>query len=132
MIRAATPDDLPAIAEIQGASSWPARSYLENDCSVAVCDRRIAGFLVARRTAPDEREILNLVVASRFRRRGIGRELLQHQIVLFPGTRWFLEVRESNQAAINLYKSMGFRPSGRRPDYYEDPAEPAIVMSFFS
>ncbi len=45
---------------------------------------------------------------------------------------WFLEVRESNRAAINLYLSMGFEIVGTRPEYYRDPAEAAIVMRFFS
>ena len=45
---------------------------------------------------------------------------------------WFLEVRASNAAAIQLYESAGFHRAGRRPDYYADPAEDAIVMRFFS
>ena len=132
MIRAATVDDLPAIAEIQGSSSWDPRSYLDHDCSVAVSDGKIAGFLVSRHTVPDEREILNIAVAPPFRRQGIAKELLQEQMGRWPSKNWFLEVRESNVAAINLYESIGFRPSGRRPDYYTNPAEAAIVMSFFS
>jgi ribosomal-protein-alanine N-acetyltransferase len=42
-----------------------------------------------------------------------------------------LEVRKSNEPAINLYKSFGFRPVGVRPNYYVDegqPPEDAIVM----
>jgi ribosomal protein S18 acetylase RimI-like enzyme len=44
----------------------------------------------------------------------------------------FLEVRESNKAARNLYLSLGFQELGRRPEYYETPLEPAIVMKFHS
>ena len=39
----------------------------------------------------------------------------------------FLEVRESNQAARALYEKWAFRESGRRPRYYKDPAEDAIL-----
>ena len=45
---------------------------------------------------------------------------------------WFLEVRESNDAAINLYKTLGFAATGRRENYYSEPPEAAIVMRVFS
>ena len=48
------------------------------------------------------------------------------------GINWFLEVRESNEAAINLYKTLGFMTAGRRQNYYHDPSEAAIVMRLFS
>lgn len=131
-IRPASRDDLPAIAAIQSASpqasSWEPLDY---DCDVAVEDGIIRGFLVTRRTAPDEAEILNLAVDPSFRRRGIAKILAQNALRTSPG-RWFLEVRESNRAAIALYESLGFRPVGTRQNYYEHPPEAAIVMSFFS
>lgn len=130
-IRPATPGDLPAIADIQGSFGWLAESYLIYDCRVAMWGEQLAGFLVSRETAPGEREILNLAVDSRLRRHGIGKSLMEDEISRFRG-RWFLEVRESNDAAIKLYGSIGFRPTGTRPDYYHDPAETAIVMTFFS
>lgn len=37
----------------------------------------------------------------------------------------FLEVRESNQVAINLYATMGFKIVGMRKNYYPTPADPA-------
>jgi len=40
----------------------------------------------------------------------------------------YLEVRESNGAALRLYESMGFRRAGVRPKYYERPKEAGIVM----
>jgi ribosomal-protein-alanine N-acetyltransferase len=48
------------------------------------------------------------------------------------GITWFLEVRESNSAAINLYKTLGFLTAGRRENYYHDPQEAAIVMRLLS
>jgi polysaccharide biosynthesis protein PslH len=134
-IRAATHDDLAAIAAIQNAapeaSQWTPESYLEYDCAVAVVGGRPVGFLVTRVTAPDEREVLNLAVEPSFRRRGIGRILMETGLAGARGE-WFLEVRESNTTAINLYKTLGFSPSGRRSKYYNEPVEAAIVMSVFS
>jgi ribosomal-protein-alanine N-acetyltransferase len=151
-IRWATRDDLDAIARIQGAahlaSSWEPSSYLNYACSVAVLGDGVAGFLVSREVAPPridqgaigsretengEREILWLVVDPANRRQGIGRALVDAELAsCSKGTTWFLEVRESNLAAISLYTAVGFTASGRRPDYYSYPAEAAIVMRFFS
>jgi ribosomal-protein-alanine acetyltransferase len=134
-VRRAIKSDLPAIAAIQNASpegsQWSPESYLGYDCRVAVVDGRVAGFLVARVTAPDEREILNVAVEPSFRRTGIGR-ILMETVLAEARVTWFLEVRESNAAAINLYKTLGFVVSGRRADYYQEPSEAAIVMRVFS
>ena len=40
----------------------------------------------------------------------------------------FLEVRESNKIAINLYKSYGFQEEGIRKNYYQNPSENAVIM----
>lgn len=89
-------------------------------------------FLVSRETFQGsehelaEREILNLAVAPSFRRKGIAKTLLGHE--LRRRAAFFLEVRESNMAAQNLYFQFGFREIARRPRYYQDPSEGAIVM----
>ncbi len=147
-IRWATHDDLGSIARIQADSSvdspqtpaWEPSSYLAYDCRVAcVAGEPVAGFIVSRQVAPPqaddaEREILSLVVNPANRRQGIGRALVEAELASSSkGTTWFLEVRESNVAAISLYTAVGFIASGRRrPGYYRDPAEAAIVMRFFS
>lgn len=132
MIRPALASDLDRLREIQAASpeasSW---NPLDYDCLVAEVDQRIAGFLVSRQAAPGEREILNVAVDPAKRRRGIGKMLVEAELARSQGV-WFLEVRESNAAAIALYRSMGFEPAGRRPGYYAHPTEPAIVMRFLS
>jgi ribosomal-protein-alanine acetyltransferase len=134
-IRAATLADLPVIAAIQigshEASQWPPESYLEHQCIVADERGMVRGFLVARATAPDEHEILNVAVAPAERRTGIGRILMETALSSARGE-WFLEVRESNRAAISLYESLGFSLSGRRENYYHDPSEAAIVMKVVS
>jgi ribosomal-protein-alanine acetyltransferase len=134
-VRAASKEDLAVIEGIQKASleasQWAVESYLEYDCLVAAVDGKVRGFLVTRATAPDEGEILNIAVDLEFRRSGIARILME---TLLAGDRnaWFLEVRESNYGAINLYKTLGFAASGRRENYYSGPAEAAIVMRVFS
>jgi len=78
----------------------------------------------------DEWEIENVVVAAGVRRRGLGTRLLSELIHLACADHaraLFLEVRESNIAARNLYKNAGFRETGRRPCYYSDPTEDAIL-----
>ena len=134
-IRVATRDDLPAIAAMQAAvaqaAHWDPVDYLSYECLVAAMDGNVVGFLVFRQTAPDEREILNVAADPSRQRQGIARRLLEHVLARASGA-WFLEVRESNTAALNLYKQFGFQPSGRRERYYRDPPEAAIVMRVFS
>jgi [ribosomal protein S18]-alanine N-acetyltransferase len=136
-IRVATIDDLADIARIQAAAPeapvWPPSSYLDYDCRVAVIQGRVAGFLVTHKIASDESEILNIAIDPAFRRQGIGRFLVNSIVSsTAQGTTWFLEVRESNLAAISLYETLGFSATGRRKDYYHDPGEAAIVMRFHS
>jgi ribosomal-protein-alanine N-acetyltransferase len=132
VIRAAREDDRDAIAAIQSASpeapAWDPAGY---DVSVADVDGEVAGFLVTRRTAPDELEILNVAVAPQRRRSGVAKALLQTLFTSHEGV-IFLEVRESNVTARRLYESLGFKDLSRRPGYYENPCEPAIVMNFHS
>jgi ribosomal-protein-alanine acetyltransferase len=134
-IRPGSAADLSAISAIQArspeASQWDVAGYLQYDLRVAVCERQVEGFLVSR--APDNREceILNLAVSPEFRRKGIARCLLKSLVAAVSGP-IFLEVRLSNQAAINMYNSLGFKEISRRPGYYDSPVEPAIVMKFHS
>jgi ribosomal-protein-alanine N-acetyltransferase len=135
LIRRGEPRDLHEVAAIQAespeASSWEVSGYLQLDFQVADQGGRIAGFLVARTVAPDERELLNLAVACSERRRGVARELVKAFLDASPGA-VFLEVRESNQAARDFYKSMGFHEVSLRRNYYQYPPEAAIVMKFHS
>ncbi len=134
-IRAANDGDLAAIAAIQQASpeaaQWDPLEYLRYDAAVAVCEGAVAGFLASRLVAPDECEILNIAVWPGFRRRGVARALLSGLIRTWRGT-VFLEVRESNQAAQNLYKSLGFQAVAIRHGYYAAPPECGIVLKFHS
>jgi ribosomal-protein-alanine N-acetyltransferase len=134
-LRPAVLTDLPTIGRIQAdspqASQWEPASYLELRCMLAEEQNSIVGFLVVRQTAPDEYEILNLAVDPSARRRGVARQLLQNELAEHHGV-WFLEVRESNFEAVQLYESLGFRRIGRRSGYYQNPPEPGLVMKFDS
>jgi [ribosomal protein S18]-alanine N-acetyltransferase len=135
IVRQACAGDLAGIAEVQAISSeaaqWDVHDYLSYELIVAACGDRIAGFAVARRLAEGEVELLNLAVHTAFRRRGIGRRLFAELTYGHPGDLW-LEVRESNTAARNFYKNLGLREAGRRPEYYDNSGESAIVMNFHS
>jgi len=135
VIRRAQAGDLDAVEAIQAASPeaarWPAAAYLAYEFTVAFSEGAVAGFLVWRRVAEDECEVLNLAVAPAFRRQGVACELLKPLLNL-RDTRIYLEVRESNQVARMFYKSMGFQEVNIRKRYYECPAESAIVMKFHS
>ena len=48
---------------------------------------------------------------------------------MFGATAVWLEVRESNARALELYRRLGFAPTGRRPRYYQDSGEDALLMS---
>jgi [ribosomal protein S18]-alanine N-acetyltransferase len=132
-IRIAGPDDLPFIAAIENDSftdPWTERHFTEDECLVAVQDGQVVGFLVFRLIDVEEGEILNLAVRSDCRRTGVASALLRWQLHQSreQSRNWFLEVRESNYAAQALYRLFDFQEVGRRPRYYRNPTESAIVM----
>jgi ribosomal-protein-alanine N-acetyltransferase len=134
-IRPGEPADLEQIAAIQAtapeASQWQAPDYLTFDCQVATLDGQIAGFVVSRSVGNQEREILNVAVRPDLRRLRIATDLLRAEMARWPGAH-FLEVRESNTGARQLYERLGFEAVGSRPGYYENPPEAGIVMRIFS
>ncbi len=134
-VRRAEAADLNRIIEIERAcfsdNPWNLAEFETYDCLVAEIGGQIAGFLVARQLTGDqngdsEREILNLGVDPAWRRNGVAKTLLQQE--LRRGGSFFLEVRESNLAAQRLYESLRFTTVGKRPEYYSNPIETAIVM----
>jgi ribosomal-protein-alanine N-acetyltransferase len=91
---------------------------------------KIIGFVIFW-LVHDEIHVLNVAVDPTQRRRGVGRALLAETVGRarkIGAQVMTLEVRRSNAPAINLYKSLGFRPVGIRPNYYVDEGEDAIVM----
>lgn len=93
----------------------------------------VLGFVLARLVA-GEAEILTIAVTGRRKRRGLGRMLMRAVTRHLHAERadsLFLEVDETNAAAVSLYRRLGFREVGRRADYYEHRAAgrtAALVM----
>lgn len=92
---------------------------IDEEGAIAAADARAAGFVLARR-APGEEELLLVAVRPEFRRRGLGRRLLdlfEHSARAGGAQNVFLEMRAQNEAE-RLYLAMGYRPTGRRNNYY--------------
>ena len=91
------------------------------------------GFVLAR-LAAGEGEILTVAVAKAYRRQGLGWRLMDAVLRKLHGQRaeaLFLEVDETNAAAVALYRRLGFREVGKRPRYYksaEGESTGALVM----
>jgi ribosomal-protein-alanine N-acetyltransferase len=98
-------------------------------CLAAVDEDRLVGYLVCSRYH-DTWHLMNVAVDPDQRRVGIGKALLD---ALFATAddgqgRFTLEVRPSNQPAIEMYERAGFRAAGTRRRYYQDNGEDALVM----
>jgi len=90
----------------------------------------LLGFAVFRQVG-DDGELLQIAVDKSARRKGVGGLLLRAALD-YAGDNMlksvFLEVRESNEAAVRLYKKHGFSLLRVRKDYYDSPSEDALVM----
>ena len=79
----------------------------------------------------EEGHITNVAVAPEFRRKHIGRAMLETLISVTAEAgieKYTLEVRAGNEPAIRLYEGLGFKSAGIRPGYYEDNGEDAVIM----
>ena len=94
-------------------------------------DGRVAGYLCTW-SVSNEFYVNNIAVAPELRGRGLGRALLEfaeEQARAWKCHTMILEVRASNDAAVHLYKKIGFSVRGVRERYYEDTGEDAVVMT---
>lgn len=140
IIRRLHKEHLAGILEIEQlsfASPWSKEAYLreltENQLAYyygCFMDERLlafAGFWLI----VDEGHIANVAVHPDARGQGMG-ELLVRSIITacqaMGGKSMTLEVRESNMAARNLYRKLGFHKAGRRVQYYTDNQEDALIM----
>jgi ribosomal-protein-alanine N-acetyltransferase len=99
-------------------------------CLGAFEDDSLAGYMIISRYV-DAWHVMNIAVASQFRRRGIATALLEKLFELTEdGSRrgYTLEVRVSNAGAIKLYERLGFTGRGIRRGYYTDNREDALIM----
>jgi ribosomal-protein-alanine N-acetyltransferase len=140
-----TTEDIPVLEKLEGETNlsfWGTENYrrfLEEfpeyfGCKAIVFGerprKRLAGFFLAR-SLFETLEILKLGVFPEFQRRGLGTTLMQaaYSEGLRRGcTRCFLEVRKSNENAIQFYYGHKFKVSGTRLNYYTDPVEDAWIM----
>lgn len=132
-------DHVSAIAELEAlcfSDPWSEKSIayeLNNPLSlwlVAEVDGRVAGY-IGSQTVPPESDVMNVAVHPDFRRQGIAETLvscLWGQLVQAGNTSLTLEVRASNAPAIALYEKLGFVQVGRRPNYYRNPREDALIL----
>ena len=105
--------ELQDMHQREGLFFWVARQVGKPDVPPA-------GFNIVRQT-PYEAEILSVGVAPDFRGNNVGHDLMRHAINHLIADRvpsLFLEVDETNQAAISLYNKLGFQTVGQRPAYY--------------
>ncbi|WP_298483363.1 ribosomal protein S18-alanine N-acetyltransferase [uncultured Ruminococcus sp.] len=128
---------LPVIAEIAGLSfpdPWSEtlfRQTLESENHqiwCAVSGETVCGYLVLSR-AGTEMSVDDIAVHPAFRRQGVGKLLLEWTHGQYPACDFWLEVRESNAAAMALYQSLGYTQVGFRKRYYQNPEEGAVLMT---
>jgi ribosomal-protein-alanine acetyltransferase len=145
-IRRMTEADVDPVMElaagVEHAPQWPRSAYLKA-LAPGATPRRMA--LVAEEAGSGEvvgfavvgllesmAELETMAVASERRRQGLARRLffaLAAESGQAGAREFILEVRNSNHPALGLYRSLGFAETGRRPRYYHDPVEDAVLMS---
>ena len=117
---------------------WSKRIFIDclragYQCWVLANKQRIVAHGVMS-VAIGECHLLTLCVHPEYQRRGYGRKifkLLLERACKLDAVECFLEVRSSNQSAINLYRDMGFVQIGERESYYpgKNGREDALIMS---
>lgn len=130
-------NDLERVLQIEQqlfADAWSAemfRQEIKQQASfVLEFDGQLLGYICGW-FLYEEFNLTNLAVAARFQGRGFGKALVDYLIDYVRQQGFesiFLEVRESNHAAIKLYEACGFRIAGRRKKYYKKPEEDALLM----
>lgn len=139
MIEPMNASHVPQIAQLEKrcfSDPWSEKSIaseLENPLSVwlvAVAGGQLIGY-VGSQTVLGETDMMNLAVAPEARRQGTGRALvlaLVDALTEKGSHSLMLEVRVSNTPAQKLYESLGFSQVGRRPKYYVNPREDALIL----
>lgn len=138
MVHELTSEEIPVILEIEQLcfmDPWSER-MIENslksglDTWLLLTEEGAAGYCVFRIVA-DECELLRIAVRPEYRGRDLSKKLMD-QLVFYSRQKdvksIFLEVRESNERARNLYRSYGFTEEGIRKHYYLNPCEDAVIM----
>lgn len=131
--------DVPAVAELERkcfSDPWSERSVaaeLENPLSlwlVALLGRTVVGY-VGSQSVMEQADMMNIAVNPDYRRQGIAESLIERLIAELKDKQvssLTLEVRASNAPAIALYRKLGFIQVGKRPNYYRNPREDALIL----
>nr|WP_324260145.1 ribosomal protein S18-alanine N-acetyltransferase [Cellvibrio fontiphilus] len=139
-LRELSDDDVATVMSLErSAHSHPWRQSSFEDCLkgrqkcwLAESNNVLVGYVVFAHGGGDA-ELLNLAVAPAFQRKGIAQCLLEFALTSIVGKAdmLFLEVRVSNQKAIDLYAKMGFFELGNRKNYYPtlNGREDALLMA---
>lgn len=134
-----TPESVSGVAAVERecfCDPWSERSIageLNNPLSlwlVAMDGDTVAGY-VGSQTVMGETDMMNIAVSEFYRRQGIARNLilrLVDALTKLESHSLTLEVRDSNTSARALYESLGFMQVGRRPNYYRNPKEDALIL----
>lgn len=139
LIRHSVCEDINSIYELSKFSfpdSWSLKSYRENFKSESskyfsmIYENKLIGFITLL-VVENEITITNIAVEKIFRGTGLGKIFLEEILNKFKEYEFFLEVRESNIPAINLYKHFNFKEIHKRINYYKNPVENAIIMKKF-
>lgn len=142
IVRKMTEQDLDEVMRIEHEAfslPWSRDSYLgelkNSFADYLVCDfaGEIAGY-AGIWVVFEEAHITNVAVSKKYRSRGIGLALMQETEKIArakQAIRILLEVRPSNQVAINMYESLDYFQTGIRKAYYTDNGEDAIIMTKF-
>jgi ribosomal-protein-alanine N-acetyltransferase len=124
------------LEELCFSAPWSANSIaheLTTDYSfwlVAEDDGTVVGYIGSQIAFP-EADVMNVAVRPEYRRRGVGQilvEALSTHLRNIDCESLTLEVRASNAPAIALYEKLGFAQVGRRPGYYRNPKEDALIL----
>ena len=127
---------IAALEQICFSAPWSERSIaseLENQLSlwlVALDGDVVTGY-IGSQSVMGESDMMNVAVHPDYRRQGIGEELVTRlaEVLKEKGNQCLtLEVRASNEPAIALYEKLGFTQVGRRPGYYRNPKEDALIL----
>lgn len=94
-------------------------------------DNGVVTGYIGSQTVPDESDMMNVAVHPDYRRRGIAEALVNTLCDALKergSVSLTLEVRASNEPAKALYEKLGFEQVGRRPNYYRNPKEDALIL----
>lgn len=134
-----TEEHVAAVAELERqcfSMPWSERSVaaeLTNPLSlwiVASDGKTVAGY-IGSQSVMGEADMMNVAVSAEYRRQGIGEKLVTVLLQRLKENKVYaltLEVRVSNEGAIRLYEKLGFSQVGRRPNYYSNPKEDALIL----